>query len=281
MDLVDIFCGVGGFSAGAMSIPSVRPIFGVDCDDAMVRLWSANTNGNTKRVELWEEHVNWPTPRKDLHVHLSPPCTDLSNAKQKRSGADVNRGLYFVTNSVEFLIKMKYKSWSIETVSTPTVRAHIEQLYKQNPSFDMSWTIVDASNFNTPSSRKRLIIGNSQLIQALLQTPPLQISVEEAFTNAGMEVPARYIRNNTRTKKRKLCVRSVLGPAHTQTASHPLTWCNEHGETVRCLTIKETAIIMGFPEHWQLPVKSRDAIKALGNSVPPGLSKAIMAAAMK
>ena len=42
MELIDIFCGVGGFSAGSQ-LAETRPILGVDSDDAVVRLWAANT----------------------------------------------------------------------------------------------------------------------------------------------------------------------------------------------------------------------------------------------
>ena len=80
MELVDIFCGIGGFSAGARG--SATPILGVDNDDLMVRLWAANTKGHGKLATLWSDPVEWPPPHTRRHIHLSPPCTTLSKAQR-------------------------------------------------------------------------------------------------------------------------------------------------------------------------------------------------------
>ena len=66
-------------------------------------------------------------------------------------------------------------------------------------------------------------------------------------------------------------------PAFTITASHPLLWCDRDGSTVRCLTVAESALLMGFPPGWQLPSGSRVGLRAVGNAVPPPLAHAVMA----
>ena len=70
MKLVDMFCGVGGFSAGAREF--AKPVLGVDNDDVMVRLWAANTKGKGQLAELWRDHV-WncrvKTRNKRGHAH--------------------------------------------------------------------------------------------------------------------------------------------------------------------------------------------------------------------
>lgn len=276
MDFVDVFCGVGGFSAGAML--TATPIMGVDQNDYMVRLWSANTKGKGLASTLWEENVEWPLPRPNLHVHLSPPCTNLSIAQRERG--KVKDGIEDLFESIQFVKRMMYTAWSIETVSTPDVRKFVRDFQTSNTEFDMSWVIVDASEFGTPSSRVRMIIGNSSMIKNLKQTPVRRVSVEEAFQKEGMQVPFKFVKNNTRTKKGDSCVRPVTGPSHTQTASHPLTWCKENGETERCLTVEETRILMGFPAHWVIPKESRIGIRAIGNAVPPPLAYAIMSASV-
>ena len=76
MKLVDMFCGVGGFSAGAREF--AKPLLGVDNDDVMVRLWAANTKGKGQLAELWRDHVELPRPtdstQESVHIHISPPC---------------------------------------------------------------------------------------------------------------------------------------------------------------------------------------------------------------
>lgn len=96
-----------------------------------------------------------------------------------------------------------------------------------------------------------------------------------------LELPAQYIKNNTRTRKGAKCIRSVEGPSHTQLASHPLTWAHVDGSTVRCLTVKETALIQGFPSKWILPMGSRNGIRGVGNAVVPCVAEAIMKAAIE
>ena len=39
----------------------------------------------------------------------------------------------------------------------------------------------------------------------------------------------QYIKNSTRSRDGSACIRSVSSQAHTQTASHPLTWCHADG----------------------------------------------------
>ena len=91
-----------------------------------------------------------------------------------------------------------------------------------------------------------------------------RISVAEAFKAANITPAALYIKNNTKSANGVPCVRSIEGPAFTQLASHPLTWCTRDGTTVRCLNVSETAIIMGFGAEWILPNTSRASIR-IGN----------------
>jgi hypothetical protein len=49
---------------------------------------------------------------------------------------------------------------------------------------------------------------------------------------------------------------------------------------VRCLTVTESACLVGIHTDWVLPRGSYAGIKAVGNCVPPPLAAAIMRAAM-
>ena len=77
------------------------------------------------------------------------------------------------------------------------------------------------------------------------------------------------------------CIRSVQQQAFTVTASHPLTWADAHGATVRCLNVQESALLMGFAPTWKLPEGSRLGIHAVGNAVPPPMAAAIMRCAVE
>ena len=275
MEVVDVYCGIGGFSAGAMQA-NCTPIAGYDSDDCVLRLWASNTGGKGFVATLWTDRVRIPPPRPNLHIHLSPPCTTMSNARRKTcdSASDADA----IRHAIEFVLKHRYKSWSLENVSTPTVRALIDEFVDSTPHL-IAYTTVDAADFGVPTTRRRLIAGPPLIIRHLRETPVTRMSVAEAFNLAGVAIPAQHIRNSTRTRDGSACVRSVQGPAHTQTASHPLTWCKADGSTVRCLTVAETAIVQGMPLKWMLPCGSRVGIRALGNVIVPGVARAIMVAA--
>ena len=277
MELVDLYSGIGGVSCGAIKA-KCKPVLGVDCDDGALRLWRANTKSEGVVATLWTDAIKLPTPHSKLHVHLSPPCQALSNARRDASADDIEDGLSALRHALNFVIANPNRSWSLENVSTPVVRTLLQE-YAQRWPDQVAYTILDAVDVGTPTTRKRLIAGPPKLIRKLRATPVCRVSVADAFENASTQLPAQYIKNSTRTRDRRPCVRSVQGPAHTVTASHPLTWCNANGDTIRCLTPKETAIVQGFPSTWLLPRRSRDAIRALGNAVPPPVGEAIMKAA--
>jgi hypothetical protein len=121
MDIVDLYCGIGGFSAGAMEA-GCKPIAGYDCDDSALRLWSGNTGGKGVVTTLWKGRVRLPGPRANLHIHLSPPCTELSSAKRGASSETViDDGKDGIRQALQVVLDYKYTSWSLENVSTPTV----------------------------------------------------------------------------------------------------------------------------------------------------------------
>jgi hypothetical protein len=73
MEVVDAFCGAGGFSAGAM-VAGCRVTMGIDSDPTPLKLWAANTGGRAVCATIGRDVVDWPEARPGLHVHLSPVC---------------------------------------------------------------------------------------------------------------------------------------------------------------------------------------------------------------
>ena len=180
---------------------------------------------------------------------------------------------------LELVLDKGYASWSLENVSTPAVVRLVDAVAARHPSA-VAYTTLDAADYGTPSSRIRLIASTPAIIRRLKEQPTDRASVADAFAAAGLPLPADYVRSNTTNRDGSPCVRSVQQPAFCVTASHPLTWCDPAGATVRCLTVAESACLMGFPPGWQLPRGSRDGIRAVGNAVPVPLSAAIMRAAL-
>ena len=75
-------------------------------------------------------------------------------------------------------------------------------------------------------------------------------------------------------------MRPVETQSFTVCAGHALTWCDAEGSTMRVMTARDSATLMGFPATWALPKGSRAAQRAVGNAMCVALSKAIVLSAI-
>ena len=279
MRLIDAYCGAGGWSAGAVAA-GCTPVLGIDSDAAPLKLWATNCiAGRAVCATIGVDAVDWPEAGPDVHLHLSPPCTSLSKARAgSASAASVAAALDAVRWCVQLVLDKGYVSWSMENVATPAVVACVAELARQHPD-RVAHLTLDAADYGVGSNRVRFIASTPAVIKALKELPVVRVSVAEALAAAGLPLPADHIKSNTTNRNGTPCMRSVQQPAFTVTASHPLIWCTRAGATVRCLTVVESAALMGFPSDWALPSGSRAGLRAVGNAVPPPLAKAVMMAA--
>ena len=284
MRVVDAFCGTGGWSAGAVAA-GCTPVLGIDCDETPLKHWATNCGPNGGRAVCATlgdiADVPWPAPAPDMHVHLSPPCTCLSHARAGGASAEsVAAALNAVRWCVQLVLDKGYTSWSLENVSTPAVVACVAALAREHPT-RVAFLTLDAADYGVPSNRVRLIASTPAVVKALKELPVARVSVGDAFATAGLPLPAQFLKSNTTSRDGSPCVRSTQQPAFTVTASHPLVWCDREGATVRCLTVAESAVLMGFSPGWKLPSGSRVGMRAVGNAVPPPLAMAVMGCAVR
>jgi site-specific DNA-cytosine methylase len=170
MYVIDLFCGAGGFSAGAhMAGASV-----IACVDNWAPGLSIHQKNfpNAKHVLMdlggnVEEFVgqlqqfisdNVP-PGSPWHLHGSPPCQSFSKAQRQDKEHDVekdarsNLTLWFI----DVVTRLKPERWSMEQV--PGCLKYIE---KHRPEFLKTATIypkVYGYQFGAPTLRKRLYMG--------------------------------------------------------------------------------------------------------------------------
>ena len=151
MEVVDAFCGAGGFSAGAMAA-GCRVSMGIDSDPVPLKLWAANTGGRAVCATIGRDAVEWPEARPGLHVHLSPACTHLSKARAgSASQGEVEGALRMVRWCLELIVERGYASWSLENVSTPAVVRLVDEVASRHPSA-VAYTTVDAADYGSASS---------------------------------------------------------------------------------------------------------------------------------
>ena len=89
MKVVDLFAGLGGFSAGALAA-GAEAILGVDRGPVPLKLWSVNVPGGRAVLTSLGPSGNavslLPPPSPHLHLHASTPCTDLRPARAALAG---------------------------------------------------------------------------------------------------------------------------------------------------------------------------------------------------
>ena len=281
--VVDLFAGLGGFSAGAIEAGG-EVILGVDSDPVPLKLWSANVPEGTARLATLGnggDQIELPPSAPDLHVHLSSPCTDLSCARgASATPDDIARGVSMLRWCLDLVLERGDYSWSIENVSTITTRETLTDYAMRFPA-RVAYASIDAADYGACQTRTRLIAGPPGLIKKLQEMPSARrVSVREAFESAGLQLPATHFKNQTRSRAGGPCMRSVQEQSFTVCASHGLTWCDAGGATGRVMTARESAVLMGFPMTWRLPQGSRAAQRAVGNALCVAQSKAIVQVAI-
>lgn len=281
MRVVDLFAGVGGMACGALEA-GAEVVLAVDSDPTPLKILGANAPQTTTLVATLGEgrdEVSLPPPAPDLHVHISTPCTELSIARRDPK-ADTSGGLRMMRWAVTLVLERDDRSWSLENVPTRATRALMTELAATYPE-RVAFGVFDSVDYGSPQNRLRLIAGPPLLIRLLQGIPCARhVSVRDAFERAGKELPATHFKNQTRSQSGGPTMRRVETQSFTVCAGHALTWCDSAGKTVRVMTARDSATLMGFPSTWALPNGSRAAQRAVGNAMCVALAKAIVLAAI-
>jgi DNA (cytosine-5)-methyltransferase 1 len=280
--VVDLFCGIGGFSEGAR-MAGHEVVLAVDCDPLLI---GAHVQQNPHC-----DHMCCRLPRDDLplprggewHLHGSPPCTKLSIMVPHQRAAEQKEAIDLVAWFLELVLAKQPSSWSFEQVNHEDVRAQLEKLRRRHPRL-VDWIVVDAVDFGVPQNRRRVIAGSPFLI-ANLRSPALKR--KRCVRDVMPDPPREFIRNNLYSRPDdktheyyavplKDQLRSVDEPSYTILATGHKRWSDAHGNVLRHLTAAEGALIQSFPPGYPLPWDPFIALIGVGNAVPPLLAKALM-----
>ncbi len=302
--VVDLFCGIGGFSCGAKQAGHAV-VLAVDCDPFLLGAHVRNHPGCT--------HMCCSLPRDDLplptegqwHLHASPPCTKLSIMQPLQYEEEKHKAIDLVAWYLELVQQKRPTSWSMEQVNHEAIRTRLAALKAAHPLV-IDWMVVDAVNYEVPQNRKRIIAGSPFLIASLrsFKSNKRKRCVEDVIPNPS----APFIRNNLytrpdeKTRERykvdlKDQMRPITKPCYTILATGaPLAllsrqhllhqcrrasaghkrWCDESGKTVRHVNAREGALIQSFPPEYMLPWSETVALVGVGNAIPPQLVRVLM-----
>jgi site-specific DNA-cytosine methylase len=205
--IVDLFCGGGGFSEGAMQAGAVV-VLSIDAwHPAVVTHRMNHPNTPCLKFELGgsiEECVAlikmYLPDGCHFHLHASPPCQALSNA----SSANPADGLGLVDWVLELVEYMKPDSWSLENVLP---------LGKHLKARDVPFEKLNSAAFGVPQLRKRVFAGEGWVAKESHSKDQF-VSVLDALPHLDGELQIVSIR---RKKGEAPQAYSPTKPAHTIT----------------------------------------------------------------
>ena len=216
LNMIDLFCGAGGFSVGA-SWAGFNPVLGIDHFEPAIRTWEHNHPnaiaclGDIRKIapEVCRDRLQ----EKGIHhIHLltgGVPCQGFSLANRKHNDDDPRNFL--------FLEYMKYVRVFtpdyiiLENVSGMTMRKGGQfvddiKAAMDDLGYNVTIQLVNAAEFGVPQLRKRLIfvgvrrnvgLANEYVFpEPIITNPAEYVTVHDAFSDlprldAG-ETSARY-----------------------------------------------------------------------------------------
>ncbi len=275
--VIDLYCGMGGFTQGAVEA-GATVILSCDFWDEAVKVHKLNHPGipclqlklgSASDWKLIKQYID-KYPNHHIHLHGSPPCQALSNA----SSTDPSKGMPLILHLLDLVDKLNPDSWSMENVVPMRKR-----LPEGTPS-----VILNSADYGVPQTRRRCIAGEGWLANPS-HSKEEWVSVIEALPHLENELPTlRLIKlealgsNSKRSQDR-----TILEPSKTICGSGNQVGARifNHEEKpikIRSLTIEETLILQGFNPNFDLSIvktqKSRWTL--IGNVVCPPVAKAII-----
>lgn len=295
---VDLFCGLGGASTGAMDA-GYQVVLAVDACPAALATHAIN-HPECKHIRATlplpegSEPLPFPSASARWHLHGSPPCQKLSQANRLEYEAkeeEFAESMCLVRWFLDTALASSATTWSMEQVPNVELLALLDE-YKRRDRARVDFDVFNFKNLGVPQKRRRLIAGSPEVVARLRRSHPRRKSIADVVESPR----GSHIRNCTsnmstkrdrdgnkyfvRAKKYELCA-PVTGPSHTIIAHSALRWATpslgEDHPFVR-LTARESASIQGFPLDYDIGdvgddgrQTERAAMRGVGNAVPPAV----------
>ncbi len=208
VQVVDLFCGGGGFTEGAVRA-GAEVVLSIDCWEAAIEIHKANhpdvpcenyTLGGSI-VETAAFIRSRLTAGAHFHLHGSPPCQKLSNA----SNGDAEEGMVLVNWFIDLVAYMKPDSWSMENV-VPVAK----KIDKHRPG--TPYVKLNSADFGVPQTRNRIFAGEGWVAEPS-HTKDDWVSVIEALPHLEGELKM--------TTNKNIKQRTVNEPMRTITSKTP------------------------------------------------------------
>ena len=288
LDVYDLFCGAGGFTAGAR-IAGCNAAFACDSDARAIETHAYNNPGAVHLCASLPTDIPLPQDGRPFHLHASPPCQRFSKINQNgRGSGDCAEAAALVEWYIDFAMASSATSWSMEQVAQPRVVELVERKRRQHVG-RFTYAVLNFQKLGVPQTRVRLIAGTPRLVAKLMRAA--EATPKRRIRDVIPRPRGTHIRGTaTGTKQRKKThvrpgeaaytyermgwsdnCRSVNEAAPTVVGRHALTWVTGTGEgdNRSVLTPSELAALQTFPPDYKFPTTKALAYLQIGNAVPP------------
>ena len=289
--VIDLFCGMGGFSQGAIEA-GANVVLSVDLwDEALLVHAKNHPDTPIKRMTLGEKYhfslikrevEKWRKLGYHVHIHGSPPCQALSNA----SSRNPEEGMPLVIWFLECVKFADPDSWSMENVVPVRKR-----LPEGTPS-----VILNSADFGVAQTRRRCFAGEGWVANpshtkdewlGVIDVLPhlnklldgkLVINTDGATNSnsrransvdSDIDKPVKTLHRNKPTIRQfklealgensnRIRDREISQPSKTicgsgnQTGARIFNHTEPKPEKIRSLTIQETLILQGFSPDYDM-----------------------------
>lgn len=296
--VIDLYCGVGGFSTGAEQAGHAV-VVAVDSWPAALT-WHAANHPRCAHYgyRLPDPRLleRLPAPDTRWHLHGSPPCTLLSKVDVSIGFTTRNdEGLRNVRDYLDVARAARPASFSMEQVANQKVLKLLDEYKARHPLW-LDYVVVKMHEYGVPQTRIRVIAGSPWLVDKLhtarcrtplvrardvcSEMPRMAAGLKSQSTSKGnrwqqqtpaFQTPIKKIARENLAKKGGL---SVAAP--TVLCTNRLAWLDSTGHTIRMLTLREHANLQTFPSTFRFPDDGSLAQRLCGNSVPPQFAKLLL-----
>lgn len=300
LTVLDLFCGAGGLSSGLDDLEKFTPVLGVDKDENCIKTYKENISDNALCADLTTLNPNQlPVQPEDVDVVAGgPPCQDFSVANRYSRGGKKTNLVFVFADYVEHFNPDAFVMENVTGIkSTGDV---LTKLIEKFESLNYNTTVktLNADNFGVPQHRKRVFVVGSQYgsveiesgdgedvpVSTVLNGLPEVESGESVIGMPNMRAPNHQQKTIDRIKNTEQgdslydnwSARIRLDPdvpTPTLKAGQRINYHFAHPEKARGLTVRERALIQGFPELYKFKGTLTSQKTQTGNAVPPPLAK--------